>query len=231
MEIKTIYIFLAFLFGVIVPLYSVLKGGQKVKDILSQYPEYKALVYRQSIIFQWVAVALILIAVYYYNDISQIGLDFISHPLWIIGLIGITLLWLWGVQYLRISDKRLKKLTKRYKDLRYLIPSNKQEYRWVVALSYTAGICEEIIFRGFFFWQLNQFIPLIPSILMVNLLFGLSHYGTQKRNMILASLFGVLASCTFIWTGSLWIAIVLHIMIDLYSLTEGKKYLERNTIS
>ncbi|RMG31288.1 MAG: CPBP family intramembrane metalloprotease [Bacteroidetes bacterium] len=227
MESTISYILLTALLGLGLPLYSLLSGGKRLRRLLEQYPAYRKLVFRQSIIFQWVMVALILLAMSFEGDpLTAIGLGFLSKPVWVAGLLALTALGIWGAQFISISTSKLPKVAAWYRDVLHLIPANRQEYAWAMALSFTAGVCEEIIFRGFLFWQLQQYISLIPAIVVVNLLFAGSHYGTRKRNMLLAFLFGVVASGLFIWTGELWAAMAAHILIDVYSLSRGKKMLD-----
>ena len=228
MEVHISYLILAALVGVIIPIYSVIGGGQKVREILLESPEMKVMVYQQSIIFQWVMTALILGALAFNGDsVDRIGLVFLRHPLWVIGLILAGIAGLWLFRQVEIPPINIEKFRKRNQGVLYLLPITERDYRWAMALSLTAGICEEIIFRGFLFWQLHQFLPLIPSILIVNVLFALSHFATKMKNVVLAFVFGVVCSATFIWTNSLWLAMLLHMLVDFYSLTRGKQYFEK----
>ncbi len=222
------YLIVAVLVGLVVPIYSMLGNGEKIKELISESPELKISMYVQSIIFQWIMVGLILLSLFYNGDsVDKIGLDFLNEPLMVLGLFGGGLLSLWVFDNYDIPKLDLEKFKRDNKDVMYLIPTNQKEHNWAVAISFTAGICEEIIFRGFTFWQLSQFLPIIPSILIVNLLFALSHFATKMKNMVFAFLFGIFWSITFIYTGSLWLAMLMHIIIDLYSLTRGKRYFER----
>lgn len=228
MDLRISYLILAVLVGLIVPIYSMLGNGEKIKELIIESPELKISMYVQSMIFQWIMVGLILLSLFYNGDsLDKIGLDFLDQPFMISGLFGGGLLSLWIFDNYDISKLNLEKFRRKNKDLMYLFPTNQKEHNWTVAISFTAGICEEIIFRGFTFWQLSQFLPIIPSILIVNLLFSLSHFATKMKNMVFAFLFGVFWSVTFIYTGSLWLAMLMHIIIDLYSLTRGKKYFEK----
>ncbi len=228
MEIRISYLILAVIVGLVVPLYSMMGNGEKIKQLIVESPELKITMYVQSMIFQWIMVGLILLSLLYNGDsLDKIGLDFLDHPLMILGLVGGGLLSLWIFDNYDIPKLDVEKFRRNNMDLMYLLPTNQKEHNWTVAVSFTAGICEEIIFRGFVFWQLSQFLPIIPSILIVNLFFALSHFATKMKNMVFAFLFGIFWSVTFIYTGSLWLAMMMHIIIDLYSLTRGKRYFEK----
>lgn len=228
MELQISYLILTILVGFIVPIYSMMGSGEQVKKLILESPELKISMYVQSIIFQWIMVVLILVSIFYNGDsVDNIGLKFLDQPLLVLGLLVAGLLSLWIFDNYDIPKLDVEKFKRRNKDVMYLIPTNQKEHNWAVAISFTAGICEEIIFRGFTFWQLSQFLPIIPSILIVNLFFALSHFATKMKNMVFAFLFGILWSITFLWTGSLWLAMLMHIIIDLYSLTRGKKYFDK----
>ena len=228
MEQPISYLIVAVLVGLVIPIYSMLGNSEKIKELISESPELKISIYVQSIIFQWIMVGLILLSLFYNGDeVDKIGLDFLDEPLMVLGLVGGGLLSLWIFDNYDIPKLDLEKFKQQNEHVMYLIPTNQQEHNWAVAISFTAGICEEIIFRSFTFWQLNQFLPIIPSILIVNLLFALSHFATKMKNMVFAFLFGIFWSVTFIYTGSLWLAMLMHIIIDIYSLTRGKRYFEK----
>ncbi len=40
----------------------------------------------------------------------------------------------------------------------YLLPHSRDELRWFTALSVTAGVCEELLYRGFLFWVLKAYV-------------------------------------------------------------------------
>lgn len=228
MELRISYLIVAVLVGLVIPIYSMLGNSEKIKELISESPELKISMYVQSIIFQWIMVGLILLSLFYNGDeVDKIGLDFLDEPLMVLGLVGGGLLSLWIFDNYDIPKLDLEKFKQQNEHVMYLIPTNQKEHNWAVAISFTAGICEEIIFRSFTFWQLNQFLPVIPSILIVNLLFALSHFATKMKNMVFAFLFGIFWSITFTYTGSLWLAMLMHIIIDIYSLTRGKRYFEK----
>ena len=73
------------------------------------------------------------------------------------------------------------------------------------------------------FWQINEYMPIIPSILFTNLIFGLCHYGTGLKNAMIAFGLGVFWSVLYYITGSLWLPILGHVFMDMYSSTLAKK--------
>jgi len=107
--------------------------------------------------------------------------------------------------------------------LRNLLPrSTAEKERWI-GVSITAGICEEIIFRGFLFLYFQDVLglSLYAAVVLSSLIFGLSHYYQGLGNVIRVSIVGALLAVTYAISDSLAVAIALHIALDLGGLYMG----------
>jgi len=109
-----------------------------------------------------------------------------------------------------------------FKDLQYVIPVNWQEYRHYIFLAFSAGICEEIIFRGFLITYLSFYFSDISNgnifaIIIPAIVFSVSHlyqgWWAVLKILVLAVFFGFI----FMYSGSLVLVIIIHILIDLIS--------------
>ena len=203
--------------------------GEKDRDYLIKNPNKKIHVYKVTALIQVVLVLLILIGfVYYGESISVIGLSFIKKPLWAGVLIISVLIIILLLQYIKISKQKAEALRNQFKPLLYIAPTTLLEYKWAVVMSIIVGTFEEIIFRGFLFWQLSNYIYVIPAIIVTNIIFGLSHYGTGIKNAINAFFLGLIWSAAYYFTDSLWLPIFGHILMDVYSSTLSKKIFSDN---
>lgn len=101
--------------------------------------------------------------------------------------------------------------------LRPLLPHTRRELLHFSAVSITAGICEEILFRGFLIWYLRALVPPIPAVLLASLLFGMAHAYQGTRGVGQTSLVGLGMAILYTASGSLWVPMVLHAFIDLNS--------------
>jgi membrane protease YdiL (CAAX protease family) len=102
-------------------------------------------------------------------------------------------------------------------DVMPLIPTTARE-RWLfVAVAISAGICEEIVFRGWLLFTLHMPFGLSGTALIVlaSLLFGLCHIYQGPTGVFGATLAGALLAALYIATGTLLVPIVLHSLIDL----------------
>jgi hypothetical protein len=96
-----------------------------------------------------------------------------------------------------------------------LIPVSDDErklFRWV---SVSAGICEEVAFRGFALWYAASYMPVWVAVLLTSLVFGMGHAyqgaGGAMRTGVLALVFGAMR----VGSGSLLGPIVLHGTVDV----------------
>ena len=90
-----------------------------------------------------------------------------------------------------------------------IIPRSKKEKRIFALLSFSAGVCEEIIYRGLLLFALYAVFPDISIFLIVliqSILFGISHLyqGVQGvQGVVMTAAVGALLMCLFLVTDSL----------------------------
>lgn len=94
-------------------------------------------------------------------------------------------------------------------------PRTGPELRHFAALSVTAGICEEILYRGLLMGALTAGIGLWPAVLVSSVVFGLGHAYQGAAGVVRVSAIGVVLALVTVFSGSVFAAIVLHAVIDL----------------
>ena len=108
------------------------------------------------------------------------------------------------------------------------LPSNRIELFNYFILAISAGICEEIVFRGFL---LNYFIALFDQInlpvLLSSFLFAIVHIYQGIKAVFKIFVFSLLFAMLFLWSGSLLIPIFLHATIDIVSGISAYKILSQ----
>ena len=77
--------------------------------------------------------------------------------------------------------------------IRFMLPQNRLEiFLWILT-SMTAGICEEIIFRGYFQKQFSAWTGNIPAgVLLSAAVFGAGHIYQSGKSAIIITVYGVL---------------------------------------
>ena len=106
-------------------------------------------------------------------------------------------------------------------EIGYLVPRTAREKLLFAGVSVTAGITEELIYRGFLMrylaagpWGLSAAAALAVS----SLAFGVAHAGQGAKGMLLTGVVGLLLGGLYLASGSLLLPILLHTLIDLRAL-------------
>ena len=105
-----------------------------------------------------------------------------------------------------------------FSDLPGMLPDTGLERMGWVILSLTAGICEEILFRGFlirFLHDLAPALPLAAALVASSLIFGLAHAYQGPKGVLGTGLGGVVFGLLFLLTGSLIPGMILHALVDM----------------
>lgn len=196
-----------------------------------EVPRVRRLLYRQAVVLQWSLAAVVL------------GLWLVRHRPWTllgvvpqptIGLLGAALgLAIVGVFVLRqrretlASDQALADVRRRLGPLERMLPRTREEMRGFVALSLTAGVCEELLYRGYLLWYLTRSLGLVQSVAVAALLFGLGHLYQGFRGMLTTGLLGAFLCGVYLITGSLYLPMVIHVVMDLHMGTLARAAFER----
>ncbi len=113
---------------------------------------------------------------------------------------------------------RLAHLSTPQKALAQLAPQNALELLLWVILSISAGICEELTFRGYLLQQFSRASGKIwIGVLASSLLFGIAHGYEGVSGMIAITLYGALFCILAIKRGSLRPGMMAHAWQDIFS--------------
>lgn len=99
-------------------------------------------------------------------------------------------------------------------DLGHFLPQDDRDLRSFYGISVTAGIVEEIVFRGFVLWYLSLMMPLWAAVLVSSVAFGLGHSYQGLGGMFRTGLVGLVLGVFYIVSGSIWLPIVAHVLLD-----------------
>lgn len=99
--------------------------------------------------------------------------------------------------------------------VRIVIPASAAEMRVFAAVSVTAGICEELLYRGFALWYLSALLPRGWAIAAAVAIFGIGHAYQGLRGVLMTATAGGIAIAIYLWTGSLVAPMVMHATLDL----------------
>jgi uncharacterized protein len=131
---------------------------------------------------------------------------------YLVGFILLTGLWWW-------RTARRGEPVPRPPRLDVLVPATRAERRWAWAVAISAGICEELVFRGLLIAAgIAAGLPPIVAALASSVLFGMAHLYQGRLGMLLTTGTGLAMTYFVLPTGSLLFPIVLHILVDLRAL-------------
>jgi uncharacterized protein len=112
-----------------------------------------------------------------------------------------------------------------------LIARTPRELAWWYPVSITAGVCEEILFRGYLTALIALVMPWFLAAVIANLVFGAGHLYLGRTGAIRAGIVGLVLSLLVALTGSLWTAMLLHAAIDIHSGVLGYAAMRAETSS
>ena len=95
-----------------------------------------------------------------------------------------------------------------------LLPHTEEERRLFWFVSFTAGACEEIFFRGFLIWFLAAWMGPLPAVLLSSALFGVGHIYMGWAQAPKTALVGLILAFVAFGSASLVPAMLLHAALD-----------------
>jgi uncharacterized protein len=125
----------------------------------------------------------------------------------------------------RMPVESLARLRRGFGRALNVLPRSPAEYRFFLAVSLTAGICEELLYRGYLLAVASPFLTPGVAVVAGSLTFGAAHAYQGRRGMLKTALAGLLFSLVYVWTGSLLWPIVLHVVTDITGGTVGYRAL------
>ena len=176
--------------------------------------------YRNTIISHW-TLFLVCIAIWAFAGRPWPAMGFgLQLDLWfavatVLMILGVVVL---VMQLRRVNtapQEEIDGYRERFGSLSIILPRNGNELARFYALSVTAGIVEEVLWRGFLIWYLNQFMPLWAAALVSGIGFGLAHAYQGMTNLPQLIIVGLVLSALFVISGSVWLPIILHAAIDI----------------
>ena len=131
------------------------------------------------------------------------------------GTLGIVIAVLRQMRGLETDRALVDRIADRLEPAGRLLPGTACEWPLFAAFAVTAGICEELLFRGFVQWVLAQYVGLWPAAALQVALFGLAHAYQGVPGILRTGFVGAFLTVVVILSGSLYPAMLLHALMDL----------------
>jgi membrane protease YdiL (CAAX protease family) len=116
------------------------------------------------------------------------------------------------------SPQARARLARPLESLSWYLPGSPAERRWFAAVAVSAGVCEEVLYRGFLLRYLTVLLPGLGgtgAVLVAALVFALAHMYQGAPGAVATALMALGFTALFVASHSLWLPIVAHALIDL----------------
>ena len=209
-----------FVIAIVYPIAGYISFNRLLRKIAAGEHIDRANLYTVTIMGHWTLFGM-LMAIWLATERSwdAIGFGLTTDTWFLVGaaltVIGIVLLVLQLRQVATADTAEITKICGQIGKLKFIIPRNGNELGRFYALSLTAGIVEEALWRGFMIWYLAQVMPVWAAAVISALGFGLAHAYQGAGNLPRVTLVGAAFVALYLLTGSLWLPMVLHAAVDI----------------
>jgi len=195
-------------------------------DIAAGRPSARVSAYRRGVFGEWAfTIAALAIWTAFARPWSAMRLG-LPHGwrlgvsvVFVLAAVGLVVLQLWSVARLPV-ERRIAARPK-LANVGFILPHTLREHRWFLALSTTAGFCEELLYRGYLPWFFAPWLGSVGAMALVVVLFGVGHAYQGRSGAVRATLAGAFMAALVLVTDSLIPAMIVHALIDIGSGTLG----------
>lgn len=225
-----------FIMAVMYPVAGYIGFRRLLKRIAAGEPVKRLELYRNTLIGHWTLfVIFVAIWVIAGREWSAVGFDF-DPNLWtgvasVLALLGVVILANQIRQVRGATQDEIDRISRRFGKLSIIIPHNGAELTRFYELAVTAGIVEEILWRGFIIWYLNQFMPLWAAALISTIGFALAHAYQGLANLPQITVVSATLVALYLLSGSIWLPIFLHAAVDILQGRLGYDVMYRSKLS
>lgn len=203
-----------------IPIYSRIEYLRLVRRFTAGGEASREEMYRSTILIQWALVAaLALIWLPQDRGLAALGLQLRMNGGSALGAAvaaaGLAVLWVQRLVVRRLSAESRERLRGQFAHTWALLPANETEHRWFRGLAVTAGVCEELLYRGYLIPYAAAYAGDSAGVLIAAAAFGCGHYYQGPRGVLKTFLVGVAAGYLYVQTESLLWPAILHVALDL----------------
>jgi membrane protease YdiL (CAAX protease family) len=209
-----------FFVAVVYPLASYVSFKRLLRRVAAGHLVDRTKLYRETIAGHWILFALVM-ALWIWQDRawSALGFGLTTNVPFMISLaltIAAMAALLWQVRNVANTDiAELRELRQEIGNVAIIIPRNGNELGRFYGVAVTAGVVEEVLYRGFMIWYVGHYLPLWTAVLVSSVVFGIGHAYQGIENIPKITIVGAIFAGLYILSGSLWVPMVLHTAVDI----------------
>jgi len=213
---------LVVVFSALWPLYAhFIEWPRHVRAVASGDRGARLRIYARTILQQWVLLAATLgLCLRFGRPLASFGLQ--APAGWRLALgvalpLAYAVLMAFQIPAVARSAAARARLRQKLAPLRAMLPHTAGEMRLFVLLAFTAGVCEEWLFRGYLVWVLKPWLGLFGAAAASIVVFGLAHGYQGGKFGTRAFMAGIVMGVFALATRSILPGMALHILVDLGS--------------
>ncbi|SEM22882.1 hypothetical protein SAMN05192533_101513 [Mesobacillus persicus] len=207
---------------------------QKFKKKVRSNPNERVKYYKKVMVGLWIPTLLILCLIVIgplsFKDIGLKGVEVDTQTLgtWMTYVsFGIGIVYTLSLIYYLIGAKvsvkmkneiaKIQKKELEKSKFADIMPVTIEDNKMWTFVSWTAGITEEVIYRGFLIFALSHLFPTLSVwviIILSSILFGLAHTYQGFSNVVRTTIFGLFFAVLYIGLDSILPLIVFHFLVD-----------------
>lgn len=189
------------------------------RELNAGNPDARLEAYARIMVWQWSGAAvLILFWVLSGRSFRMLGVQAPDGPGFIsaaVLVIAITVFFANQVRAARGSAEFAARVRAAAASLSFVTPSTPAELSRFTRLGLTAGIVEELIFRGYLVWYFASFAPLWAAIVITAIAFGIGHVYQGIAGVLKTTSIGLFVGVLYWFSGSIWVPMFLHAATDV----------------
>jgi membrane protease YdiL (CAAX protease family) len=179
--------------------------------------------YRNNMLVMWTvtaaAVAHWLLSGRAFSDLGIAWFDAEAGPLLLALLLAAGLVAINLYLYVRVlrSDAAAEGLLRQTRRFDFVLPRTRRELHWFYAVSVTAGVTEEILYRGFMITYLLAYLTLPAAVVVSSLVFASAHVYQGAGGTSRAFTIALVLAAIYLLSGSILLAALAHVLLDAIS--------------
>ena len=212
--------------AVIFPIWGFFEFRRLKREIAAGNVEARARAYVQVMLSQW-ALAAVALGIWFYYSRPWGALGFASPVDWRLWTgvaltaiaAGLLVMQWWAIVRAtgENADRYKSQLTAQLEPVKEILPHNRRELRRFLALSVTAGVCEELLFRAYLIWFLAAFTGLWIAAAVSTVIFAAAHLYQGPKPAVKIIFIGAAMAGLYLLSRSIWLPMLVHALIDLIS--------------
>ena len=212
---------LAFLLVGFIPLWGVWDKKRLLAGLRLGSGDARVRAYQRIILVSW-SLTFAMLAIWFANDRGLYALGVAFEPSWraLIGaafaILASGLLVLQMVTVQR-SPEKLDEVLGQLESVESVLPHNARELRTFGWVSITAGICEELLYRGYLIAYFAAFAHPWAAMGLAALAFGIAHAYQGPMGVLKTGVVGLIMGTLYLLSGSIWGPMLVHAVVDITS--------------